>query len=615
MLRVPSTAVAAARRAARARRRARRAALPRLHVVGRVHAPESDMRPVLPARRALLAAVAAPAPAGGGVTVARRPRKDSFLAKLQRSAEAVAAAGDADGVALLAAEAAAAPYPVDRDVALRVVTLAALQRPSGGVGGGVGVPGDFAERVLSGLAANGCLAGMKCDDVGMVLDLMTRGKMASGDAPGAFRVELLSRALQLGLRRGTYTALIRAAGDAGGPPGEALALAIGMLHRALAVGREPNVAMFNAVLEACFRARDGARASAVLAEMARGGVPMNGKTLAVLLANTRDVSNVDAVVRLLKSQVSQAGLHLSPGMAAPFIKAYIAAAEEDAAAGDEREAARNLESCFALVEWFYIQGAGVTAEPLDMLVSHLGERGNAEGALFAWREMRRGWLGGPSRRGRRALVSAVAASDVPTRLDLVVWPTLEPHMAPRERRRLHRLRIAALGADDEAVLSSNPGTSGGDGEEVARDQAAVLHRWCAEGRTGEAVAWVEAVLRSHGTVDSRVLLALLSPRTVWRQPGEVVEGAYQGEVDEGDSMYPLDFVLKSLPMVRVEDGMRASVLDRVEAAIWSWAKDDLRLSSEVDGSVHHAPKPLPGQRSDCRRFLNRLLVRSNGAGD
>lgn len=495
------------------------------------------------------------------------PANKAFLFSLRNRAEAAAAAKDADAVAAIALEAASAPYPVDRDVAIRLVALGALHAS----GHDEKNETWFAEDILSSLAANGCLGKMKPRDLGMVLDVMTRSKLTRSDIGGALRVEYLSRVLNVGLRRGTYTHLIQgtknglrqrhASGDGSRGASDTLALSLALFHRALVVGRSPNVAMFNAVLEICFAAGDGARARAVLVEMAREGVPINGNTLSILLAHTRRIADIDAVLRLVNVQVSQGDLHLSPGMALPFVKAYIACASTQLGRPFSRNLpcfdpvdqskidsgkAEYLEKSFNVVDQFYERGVGVTASCLDVLVSHLGEAGLAEGALRAWREMRRGWLGPPSRRARRALVDSVGRSCVPERLENVVWPRLEPHMGEREVRRLRRVRLWHGTSDDEdtAVLYSVSGEDGSS-KDIARDQATVLHRWVTKGRAPEAVQYVENILQEREHVDSRVLLAILSQRVVTSSNGGHVVGHRSCSSDDpaADETTRLQFVL------------------------------------------------------------------------
>jgi pentatricopeptide repeat protein len=485
--------------------------LSRLRDVSRVNAPESDMRPVLPGRDALMEALAEPADPAYSVRKVRRSReaveRHAFVSNLAHRAEEAAAVGDIDAVGRVFDDAVAAPIPGDRDIALRVSVMSSLHSAtqilpariadiavSGGtyaanaiVAAAFAASDDVAEGIMSCLSSSGILADMRKKDVGIVLDVMVRGKLARGDTSGAFRIEQVSRVLEVGLRRGTYTRLIRTAGLDSSRT--SLALALGAFHRALVVGRTPNAAMFNTVLEACFRAGDGVRARAVLAEMSREGVSMNGTTLSVLLIHTKDIGNVDAVFKLLQSQISGGRLKATPGMALSFVNAYIAAASVNSArlAADGQESVAYVERCFTLIDWFYRSGVGVTASTLDTLVTHLGECGNAEGALHAWREMRRGWLGSPSKRGRRALIGAVGVSDVPSRLDVVVWPKLVPYMSDRERQRLWRMQVGLDNRHDNEIMCAN--STWHD----ARDQAAVLHRWVRQGR-----GYVTQALSTHG---------------------------------------------------------------------------------------------------------------------
>jgi pentatricopeptide repeat protein len=434
-----------------------------------------------------------------------------------------------------------------------------------------------------------------------------RGKLARGDTSGAFRIEQVSRVLEVGLRRGTYTRLIRTAGLESSRT--SLALALGAFHRALVVGRTPNAAMFNTVLEACFRAGDGVRARAVLAEMSREGVSMNGTTLSVLLIHTKDIGNVDAVFKLLQSQISGGRLKATPGMALSFVNAYIAAASVNSArlAADGQESVAYVERCFALIDWFYRSGVGVTASTLDTLVTHLGECGNAEGALHAWREMRRGWLGSPSKRGRRALIGAVGVSDVPSRLDVVVWPKLVPYMSDRERQRLWRMQVGLDNRHDNEIMCAN--STWHD----ARDQAAVLHRWVRQGRRSDAKEWVSRRICDAGFVDSRILLALLGGGEKMRRTPDLQLRADEF-VDKtegsGDRATVLKYVLEQLAsgnIVRAEDEDRNTLLQRIEDAIWIWMQSG-GLPNELET---WSDSSCPKDRQSLRKMIERIVAVSS----
>lgn len=526
------------------------------------------MRPIYPGRNTLLTAIRSLP-----TLPSRLPRDGPhpFLLDICSRAGSAGAVGDADAVAALASEASNAPDTVDPDVAVRIVTLNALYQSVF-----TDETGQFAENIVTALTASGVLAAMRRSDVSQILDLMTRAMAARGDVSGAFRIESLSRLLEVSLRRGTYTALIRLVSvDASGP---GILLSLGVFHRALVVGKAPNIAMFNALLDACLVSRDGVRARAVLAEMEKEKIPVNGDTLSILLANANAVANVDTVFQLLQSQVSGMKLYLTPGMALPFLRAYIAAGKGGAASESAESSDRKLlyvEKCFTIVDWFYSQNVGVTNECLDLLVAHLGESGNAEGSLHAWREMRRGWLGIPSRRGRRALVQSVAASTLPSRLDKVVWPRLRSVMTEREKRRLRRVVLSTSDAGDAVVLDSRPaGVDSALDAEIGRDQAAVLHRWCAEGRRGDVMDWITAVLKRDGRVDSRVLLAALS-----------IEHDFS--VERGDDLCPLQFVLNNLQLVTrpVDSVDRDNIVNRAADAVWCWANNSSMSDEESCGEL------------------------------
>ncbi len=82
-----------------------------------------------------------------------------------------------------------------------------------------------------------------------------------------------------------------------------------------------------------------------------------------------------------------------------FVRAYLRVGDGEAEAATRR--------CFGIVEEFYTAGVGVTKEALDAVIVHCAREGRLEAALTAWRELRRGWFGEPSRAARNALRKAV----------------------------------------------------------------------------------------------------------------------------------------------------------------------------------------------------------------
>jgi pentatricopeptide repeat protein len=529
--------------------RRRRVVLSRIRDVRRVNSPESDMRPVLPNRSKLMAAVARPPRDSHKerMTSARvYSEKHMFLAALASRAGAAVREGSLDGLSSAAREAAVASYPLDKAQALRVVALSALKSSTES-----SQDSHVAEDVMSRLAADGVLFLLRREDLGMVLDTMTRGMITRRDYAAAFRVELLSRIFETNLRRGTYTQLVQLAGSAKTTDTSGLAMALGIFHRALVVGKKPNAAMFNTLLEVCFKSKDGTRARAVLAEMAREKVPINGATLSVLLRYTQDITNVDSVFKLLKGQVSGGKMIAVPGMAVEFIRAYIRNSEPNPSPTEEEtllRAARYtyVERCFSLVDWFYDAGIGVTRDAMDCLISHLGAEGNAEGALRAWREMRRGWLGSPNRRSRRHLVRSVCQSALPARVDGLILPRLRPHMGECEYRRLRRLQLAVDDTRDGDILSL-PDVKWD--VELARDKAAVLHRWVRSGNVGQALAWVSEHIKKNGSIDYRLLLALLGRSS----PSRKALGSSSDVSGEADMV--CEFVLDQLSTGRTVRGV------------------------------------------------------------
>lgn len=486
----------------------RRANFTRLRNVGRVHAPEADMRPVLPCRSLLLAAVA-PRVAGCTHTLRRArpppPAARGFLASLVDRARDAAADADEEGVSNALVDAADAPVGVDAAVCVRAVAVSAVQT--------VAQDDDTSafERIMSRLAHDGVLQSLPKADIGMLLDIMVRGKLRRGDLAGAFRSEYLSRLLEVRLRRGTYTDLMQ--------NGRGLPLSLAIFHRALAVGVEPNTKMFNVLLDACFRAADGTRARAVLTEMADRDVRVNGETVSILLHHTQTLENVDTVLQLLQSP--QASVAVTPGLADGFISAYIRTSETDSSSGGESSSDAgelctthsHIGRCFAAIDWFYEKRIGVSAKALNTLLTHCAETGQVEAGLRAWREMRRGWLGAPNRRARRSLLLALSGmpfgNDTQRRTGTLVWDRLVMmHSGQREQDKLRRGQLSRAEQWDKSDLSIL------EAYECSRDQATVLHRWVREGRAKEARQWLSGAIdkANGGGVAARVLLSLLADK-------------------------------------------------------------------------------------------------------
>ncbi|CDF39337.1 unnamed protein product [Chondrus crispus] len=425
--------------------------------------------------------------------------------------------GRMDLFADVAQEAAAPPAGVDPAVCLRAVTVASVQRVAAS-------DSEKTKAIMNCLAEAQILQALPDKDVGILLDLLVRGMLCRGDVSNAFRGELLSRLLETRLRRGTYSSLIERSGK--------LELGLAVFHRAIATGIEPNRKMLHAVLGLCFSAGDGARARAVMAEMAGRGIRVNGDTISLLLARATCPDTISAVLNLVQGGDS---VSLSPSLARPFVEAYLRVP-----AVKQEEIDGNIANAFEIVDWFFDRRIGVPHGAIDAILEYCVRTEHTEGALRAWREMRRGWLGPPGRKTRQKL-----------------WVMLEFRPQLRERligdvadaEQLGKLRRVALAHTDNRevdmeVLESTD----------AKDQAAVLHRWSRSGRAEQAMQWIErqiAEKRNCG-VDSRLVLAVLS------------------DEDGGTRNKSLDFCLTHLASGTSVNGNRADVLRRTVDAIWRW---------------------------------------------
>lgn len=500
-------------------------ALSRLRVVGRVYAPEADMRPVLPHRDMLLKAVAPETVKSSHhkrnsheTLPVHRKASAAFISRLSSLARDHADAGQMKSCRDILRQAVAPPVGVDPEVCIRAVAIGALQRVAGS-------DSSRTEELMNCFVEAGFLQSMPKADVGMILDLLVRGKLRRGDMSSAFRGELLSRLLDTKLRRGTYTALIERSGR--------LELGLALFHRAIAVGVDPNRKMLHAVLEACFSASDGNRARAVLAEMAARGIPVNGDTIRILLRRAPCTESVSAVLHLIQARDSR--VRVSPHLAQLFIQAYLRTP-----ADTEEETDRVVAKCFETIDWFFDSGVGVPHAAVDAILQYCVQNGRVEGALRAWREMRRGWLGPPGRKTRTML-----------------WVMLESRPCLRRRLiadevstdELSRLRRSALAHTDNSERDMH--ALHGDN---VKDQATVLHRWARNGRVGDAMHWIaEQVRNREGTgLDSRLVLAVLS------------------DGDPGTRSKALDFCLDHLSSGRSVRGHRTDVVRRATEGIWRW---------------------------------------------
>lgn len=502
----------------------RREVLMRLREVGRVHAPEADMRPVLPHRELLLQSVA-----HGDRSMqwqkrnpaerfhVNRPASCAFVERLKSKAVSHALAGKMDCFEDIAREAATPPTGIDPKASLRAVTISVIQRIA---------PHDSEKTsaVMNSLADTRILQSLPNDDIGTLLDVLVRNMLYGGNVSNAFRGELLSRLLETKLRRGTYTALIAKT--------ESLELGLAVLHRAIAVGIKPNRKMLHAVLELCFSADDGSRAKAVMAEMAARGITVNGDTIRLLLSQARCFDTITAVFQLVQASNS---VSKSPALSKLFVEAYLTVP-----AFNQEEIDGNIAKAFEIVDWFFDGRIGVPHDTINAILEYCVRTEHTEGALRAWREMRRGWLGPPSRRTRKMLWNLLAGrSHLKGRL-------FDDALDQKDLGKLHRMTLTYVNDIDVdiAVL---------EGTEV-KDQAAVLHRWSRTGRAKEAMRWIENRIAetSGGGVDSRLVLSVLS------------------DDDDRTRSKSLDFCLAHLASGTNVYGNQVDVLRRAVDGIWKW---------------------------------------------
>lgn len=483
------------------------------------------MRPVLPHRDLLLKSVAPlnlscshDKKNSTGKLATNRAASSAFIGQLTSRASDYAAAGQMELFEAVVQEAVSPPLGVDPAVCVRAVTVGAVQRVAAS-------DSTRMEAVMNCFAEAGILQALPNEDVGMVLDLLVRGMLCRGDLSSAFRGELLSRLLDTRLRRGTYTALIEKS--------RGLELALAMFHRAVAAGVEPNRKMLHAVLEVCFASHDGTRARAVLTEMAARGITVNGDTIRILLRRAPCTDSVSAVLHLVQARESR--VRVSPHLAKLFVQAYL-----KTPADTEEELDRKVAKSFETIDWFFDRSVGVPHAAVDAILEHCVRTGRVEGALRAWREMRRGWLGPPGQKtGTMLWVMLKSRPGLRRRL-------VGDVMSAGELSKLRRSALAHI-TDPEKDMQAL-------GSDDVMDQATVLHRWARTGRAEEVMDWVErqVVGREGKGVDSRIVLAVLSDQ------------------DARTRNKSLDFCLGHLSSGESIRGDRTDVVRRALDGVWRW---------------------------------------------
>eukprot|EP00177_Eucheuma_denticulatum_P004412 GFKZ01008007.1.p1 GENE.GFKZ01008007.1~~GFKZ01008007.1.p1 ORF type:complete len:562 (-),score=88.94 GFKZ01008007.1:388-2016(-) len=496
--------------------------LSRLHQVGRVHAPETDMRPVLPHRDLLLRTLAPlrqpsiPTPvekrAKALKSDEKRPnnRRRRFMSQLVERAKKHVRRGELGGFARVIRDAHAAPKGVEKTVCMRAVAVEgvnAVARRSDGV----------VEDVMQVLMEGDGIQMLDENGMGMVVDVLVRGRLWRGDLAGAMKGEVLARLFEVRLRRGTYAMMIDRVG---------MELGLGILHRAVGLGVEPSRGMLHGVLRGCLAEGDGERGQRVVGELLSRGIGVNGETVRMLVRSAGGKESVEGVLRW----VMGGGCRLSGKLGGVFVEGFL------------RFGA--VEEAFRVVDLFYERGVGVERWAMEKLVVDCVNMGRVEGALRAWREMRRGWMGGVGLRGKKALWGMVGEG-------------LRGRLGVQEGA-VAKVRRYSLGIVDDEEVDMEVLASG-----VVKDQAAVLHRWARQGRGQQVFEWVEGKLREGDGVDVRLLLPALSG-----------EGASETEARAG-----LEFFLKHLGLGSVR-GKREEVLRRAVDGVWAWI---VRVVLERDG--------------------------------
>lgn len=493
----------------------RSALLSKLRHVGRVHAPEADMRPLLPHRDLLLKSLAAETvqPLGNPSPKRRRPR--TGLAQLCEDGSKHVRSGDIDSLSETFRRVVRTSSENHRSRWCRAVTMNAI------IAATHQSSKCTVNDVLSMLTSHGILDVLSPESVGTVLDVLVRDRLRNNDLPAALRGEFMSRALETRLSSGAYAQLIAHISQ--------LDLALSLLHRAVAVSVVPTVSMLNDILASCFEHGDGQRARRVVSEMARRNLQPNVRTLELLLARAEDLQAVDAVF-----SVARQNKVLSPEVATVFLRAY----QRVGSCSSEDD---YISKCFSIVDWFFERNIGVRRHALDELVAHFASAGRIEAALRAWREMRRGWLGPPSLRSRRLLYASLI--DRGSQQDQYLCQRLLAGLPEAKAKKMYRFVLANLEDDerDANALASD----------CVEDKATVLHRWASSGRAADVWNWVDqAVKRSQGTgIDIRLLLPLLS--------------------DVGETRDPsTKLLLKHLSSGHSVCGSKEEVIDRTTNGFW-----------------------------------------------
>lgn len=460
------------------------------------------MRPVLPHRDLLLRTLSPlhhnpypPTPSPPPQPSTNSPDK-SFTTRLIARARTHVSRGELCAFIRVLRDVAAAPHGIDKNVCMRAVVVNAVEEVARR-------DGRVVEQLMAVTIEGGGLEYIDEDGIGVVVDLLVRGMLWRGDVKGALRGEMLARVLDLRLRRGTYTLLMEEVG---------VELGLGILHRAVAVGVQPGRTMLHAVLQACLEKGDVDRARRVMAEMERRRIQINCETVNILLGKAECVEGVKSVL----SMVSEGGCRLSGRLGGVFVEAFLRVGA--------------VESAFKVVDLFYEKGVGIERWALEKVVVGCVRKGMIGGGLRAWREMRRAWMGGVGKKGRKALWG-------------VVGEEVREKLGVKEKE-MEEVWRYALRIVDDADVDDRVLIEGG-----MRERATILHRWARKGRVADVMKTVDGWAEKEGGVDVRILLSVLS--------------------EENKKVQALEFCVRHLGRGSVR-GDREDVVRRAVNGIWGW---------------------------------------------
>lgn len=516
----------------------RSALLSKLRHVGRVHAPEADMRPLLPQRHLLFKSLAAESVRCPASPKRKPPRLRTGLAQLCDDTSKHVRDGNLDGFSNIISQVISVPWKSSDSRLCHAITMNAVLAATGKLSKCT------LDDVMSVLTSHGIFDSLSSKSVGAVLDVLVRDKLSQNNVNSALRGELISRALETRLSAGAYAKLITHTSQLG--------LALSLLHRAVAVSVVPTVSVLNHILELCFQQDDGDRARRVIAEMACRNLQPNIRTLSLLLSRANDLDAVDAVFSVARNNRS-----LSPDAAAVFLQTY---SRVGVYSGDREYIGR----CFTIIDWFFDQNIGIHKKPLDDLIIHFASAGQVEAALRAWREMRRAWLGSPSLYSRRVLYASLISRG--TARDKHLCQRLLAGLSDRQVAKLNRFVLANTEDErrDAEVLN--------DGSII--DKATILHRWASTGQIAAVHHWInQAVTNSRGAgIDVRLVLPLLS--------------------DIGDTRSSsVKLLLKHFSSGESIYGNEDTVLEQVVQRFWQWMSltmhDDARGETNSDSVVQY----------------------------